>query len=354
MAIMLEMLDLQPGQSVLEIGAATGYNAALIGAVVGSQGKVVTIDIQEDLVESARQHLDAAGFDWVKAVAADGGYGYPEWAPFDRIILTVCPWVIAPAWREQLKEGGRLVLPLDLDHLQHIVSFILRGDELVSTAISECGFMPIQGEYAQRRKGARTQVGSDPRLVITSDQERPEAAESVARWLAEPVRDYPSGVMVTRQEVALGLLPWWPAPGPEDLQEQEYFGLLAEGDISDLNGVPALLGYGGQWKGFFTGVALDTEGFAALVRSPGEAVPLMEYDRPNQDNQPFEIYVRQFGPGQEAAQKLLNHVWRWDQAGKPDLHHISIRAVPAGQPVTLAEGEQLWERPWTNLVIRYL
>jgi protein-L-isoaspartate(D-aspartate) O-methyltransferase len=89
MAIMLEQLGLEPGHRLLEIGAGTGYNAALMAHIVGKAGQVVTVDIDEDLVEAAREHLTMAGFEQVQVVCADGGYGYVEAAPFDRIILTV-------------------------------------------------------------------------------------------------------------------------------------------------------------------------------------------------------------------------------------------------------------------------
>src|SRR5881409_720853 len=103
MAIMLEQLQLEPGHRVLEIGAGTGYNAALMAHIVGKSGQVVTVDIDEDIVESARQHLAAAGFERVQVVRADGASGYSEAAPYDRIILTVSAGDITPAWREQLK-----------------------------------------------------------------------------------------------------------------------------------------------------------------------------------------------------------------------------------------------------------
>ena len=80
MAIMLEQLQLEPGHRVLEIGAGTGYNAALMAHVVGTSGQVVTIDIDEDIVENARAHLAAAGFDVVQVICADGGLGYPACA----------------------------------------------------------------------------------------------------------------------------------------------------------------------------------------------------------------------------------------------------------------------------------
>src|SRR5262249_35642587 len=73
MAIMLEQLDLRPGHRVLEIGAGTGYNAALMAHIVGEQGRVTTLDIDEDLAAAAAAHLNRAGFERVRVVCGDGG-----------------------------------------------------------------------------------------------------------------------------------------------------------------------------------------------------------------------------------------------------------------------------------------
>ena len=78
MAIMLEQLGLEPGHNVLEIGAGTGYNAALMAQIVGEAGRVVSVEIEEDLAETAREHLATAGFERVQVICADGGYGYPD------------------------------------------------------------------------------------------------------------------------------------------------------------------------------------------------------------------------------------------------------------------------------------
>src|SRR5712691_10242036 len=75
-AIMLEMLDLQPGQRVLEIGAGTGYAAALMAHIVGETGQVFTLDLDEDIVDDARKHLEAAGINNVQTICADGGLGW--------------------------------------------------------------------------------------------------------------------------------------------------------------------------------------------------------------------------------------------------------------------------------------
>ncbi|HXV92050.1 MAG TPA: methyltransferase domain-containing protein, partial [Pseudonocardia sp.] len=101
-AIMLEQLDLRPGQRVLEIGAGTGYNAALIAHLVGPAGSVVSVDIDAGLVEQAGRQLAAAGMTGVELVTADGALGYPPRAPYDRIVLTVGSDDVRPEWIGQL------------------------------------------------------------------------------------------------------------------------------------------------------------------------------------------------------------------------------------------------------------
>lgn len=100
MAYMLQELDLRPGHNVLEIGAGTGYNAALMAHMASAGGNVVTVDVDLDIVEDARRNLSASGSERVNAICADGGYGYAGDAPYDRIILTTGAWDITPAWRE--------------------------------------------------------------------------------------------------------------------------------------------------------------------------------------------------------------------------------------------------------------
>lgn len=152
MAMMLEQLALAPGQRVLEIGAGTGYNAALIAHMVGVTGHVVTLDVDEDLVIQARANLTAAGFERVIVVHGDGALGYPSDAPYDRIILTVRAWDILPAWREQLASHGRLVLPLTILPGQQVsVALEPHGGYLQSISARPCGFMPLRGPLAHPR-----------------------------------------------------------------------------------------------------------------------------------------------------------------------------------------------------------
>ena len=91
-ATMLEQLATQPGQRVLEIGTATGINAALLAELVGPTGTVITLELDDDLAAGAAQNLDAAGYPQVRVICGDGAAGYPPEAPYDRMIITVGAW----------------------------------------------------------------------------------------------------------------------------------------------------------------------------------------------------------------------------------------------------------------------
>lgn len=149
MAVMLQQLRLKRGQRVLEIGAGTGYNAALIAQLVGRTGEVVTVDIDRELCDQARANLASAGVDGVKVVQGDGAEGWAASAPYDRIILTVSTTDLSPAWTSQLAEDGVLVVPLALaGPVQQSVAFVRRQTALVSAEIASCGFMPLRGQMA--------------------------------------------------------------------------------------------------------------------------------------------------------------------------------------------------------------
>jgi protein-L-isoaspartate(D-aspartate) O-methyltransferase len=182
-AVMLELLALEPGQRVLEIGAGTGHTAALIAHIVGESGQVITLDIEPDLVSSARAHLALAGLERVQVVCADGGYGYPDAAPFDRVILTAGATDITRAWRAQLRPGGRLVMPLWLERdgsLQVCVAFEKQADVLASVAIQRGGFMGLRGAFRTPLR-QRAELGSEPGLEFSRDDLGPVEVEGIYR-----------------------------------------------------------------------------------------------------------------------------------------------------------------------------
>ncbi|MGH3857973.1 MAG: methyltransferase domain-containing protein, partial [Pseudonocardiaceae bacterium] len=167
-AMMLGQLDARPGDRVLEIGAGTGYNAALLAELVGGTGQVITIDIHPDVTEQARRALDATGYGRVHVVTGDGALGDPDHAPYNKIIITVGLWDLPPAWLGQLAPGGRLVVPLHWRGQARSVAFVHEEGVLRATDSRLCGFIPMIGE---RQDGERTgQIAGDVALYFDSDQ----------------------------------------------------------------------------------------------------------------------------------------------------------------------------------------
>ena len=144
-AEMLELLDLAPGTKILEIGAGTGYNAALMAELVGDQRLVVTVDLLDDVVAQTRRLLARTGYGEIAVLLRDGVEGAPEQAPFDRIVATVGCSDLSPRWVEQLAEGGRMLMPLD--HAGGHPLFLLHKERgtLQGRIASWAGFMPIRG-----------------------------------------------------------------------------------------------------------------------------------------------------------------------------------------------------------------
>lgn len=144
-AQMLEQLDVREGDHALEIGTATGYNAALLAFLVGEAGRVVSVEIEDDLAARAEESLGATGFAQVRVVRGDGRTGYLPGAPYDRIIITAGVQEVAPAWLDQLAEGGRLVVPLvNLTGDGMSVLFEMIDGEPVARSGRPCGFVPLR------------------------------------------------------------------------------------------------------------------------------------------------------------------------------------------------------------------
>ncbi|MEU6445301.1 methyltransferase domain-containing protein [Streptomyces sp. NPDC046979] len=111
MAMMLAELHVKDGDRVLEIGAGTGYNAALLAHRLGDDDLVTTVDLEPEITESARRHLAAAGYR-PAVVTGDGARGVPERAPYDRILATCSLASVPHAWLSQCRPGGRILTPL--------------------------------------------------------------------------------------------------------------------------------------------------------------------------------------------------------------------------------------------------
>lgn len=153
-AQMLELLELQPGMNVLEIGAGTGYNAALMQEIVGKRGRITTIDIQEDVVKQTRRLLKAVGYGKIEVIAKDGALGHPPNTPYDRIIATVgCP-DISFGWAEQLADDGFMLIPLQHggEGFNPLVRIWKEDSKLLGKFTTISGFMSIRGELGVEQR----------------------------------------------------------------------------------------------------------------------------------------------------------------------------------------------------------
>jgi protein-L-isoaspartate(D-aspartate) O-methyltransferase len=145
---MLELLALEEGMHVLEVGLGSGYNAALLREMVGPYGSVTSVDIDEGLVAETADRLAGAGYKDIELVTADGYLGYEAGAPFDRVVATVgCP-DLSPYWLEQLSPRGRGLVPLQ--HADwHPLTQVWRADgEWRGRAAGNTGFLPLRGTHA--------------------------------------------------------------------------------------------------------------------------------------------------------------------------------------------------------------
>jgi len=145
-ALMTDLLQLDPDDVVLEVGTGSGYQAAVLAELAGT---VYSIEIVEPLAEQVKQRLARLGYDNVSTKLGDGYYGWAEHAPFDSIIVTAAASHVPPPLIEQLKPGGRMVIPVG-GHFQ-IQNLLLiekdRSGEVRSRQILPVRFVPLTGRH---------------------------------------------------------------------------------------------------------------------------------------------------------------------------------------------------------------
>ena len=175
MAIMLKQLQLAAGMNVLEIGTASGYNAALMKHVVGENGHVTSVEIDRELAEQARDNLSQAGYSDVLVVDRDAVSGYEPRAQYDRILATAGVWDVPRKWPQQLRDDGRLVVPIWLDGVQVSAAFVAQPDgTFLSIDNRPCAFVYLQGLAAGPR--VRKRVGSTSMEILADDVDKIDTA----------------------------------------------------------------------------------------------------------------------------------------------------------------------------------
>jgi protein-L-isoaspartate(D-aspartate) O-methyltransferase len=146
-ALMTELLELKGNEKVLEIGTGSGYQAAILAELAK---EVYTIEIIEPLATRAREKLSELGYQNVTVKAGDGYLGWPEAAPFDAIIVTAAPDHIPKPLIEQLKEGGRMVLPVGT-HTQELKKIVKRSGKMETIDVIPVLFVPMTGEGVKQK-----------------------------------------------------------------------------------------------------------------------------------------------------------------------------------------------------------
>jgi protein-L-isoaspartate(D-aspartate) O-methyltransferase len=141
-ALMTQELDPRSTDRVLEIGTGSGYQAAILSTLVK---EVYTIEIVEPLAQRAQQDLRRLGFTNVQVRAGNGYLGWPEQAPFDAILVTCAPEAVPPRLVEQLREGGRMSIPVGPVHAQNLYLLSKRNQQLETQAVLAVRFVSMTG-----------------------------------------------------------------------------------------------------------------------------------------------------------------------------------------------------------------
>lgn len=149
-ALMTEALKLKPTDRVLEIGTGSGYQAAILAEIVKD---VYTIEIRKSLADKADQRLTNLGYNNVKVKHSDGYFGWKEYAPFDAIMITAAANHIPPPLIKQLKEGGRLILPLGSTFYYQTLTLVTKKKDgtIKVEQMGPVAFVPMIGEIEKKR-----------------------------------------------------------------------------------------------------------------------------------------------------------------------------------------------------------
>jgi protein-L-isoaspartate(D-aspartate) O-methyltransferase len=302
MAEMLEMLALREGDRVLEIGAGSGYNAALIAELVGPSGFVETIDLDAELVAAARRHLDEAGYPQVRALCADGARGDPGGARFDAVIASVGVERIPPAWIAQLRTGGRLVAPLTIRSMQKVVAFERTADGLEERAIVDAGFIMLRGPSATS-DSVSVALG-DPVLTLRVFADRAASVDPPALLAAlrAPAGDEPPARRLRLEDVWNGFSLWLA------MHDDAFCRLTAQGPSAHANLVPNLSPGADSLYGFATTFGLHERGELVAFAPRGG----------------FDLVVRRFGAELGLVARMQSSIAAWDDAGRPGNAQLRI------------------------------
>ncbi|WP_042368921.1 methyltransferase, FxLD system [Streptacidiphilus neutrinimicus] len=291
-ALMLEQLDVHPGHRILELGAGTGYNAALL-AHIARDGRVITLDVDDDLVDGARAHLRAAGAENVEVVLRDGALGYAETIPYERIVATVGAHGIPSAWLDQLAPGGRLVVPQRLrGSVSRSIAWEHHDGRWLSVGSEMNTFMPL-------RRG----VADDVRRMIPLSSDGTVRLQTSAHDQADP--HALADVLHTPRAVTWSDVTFAAMESPEWMELWLTLNLPSGANrlVFASDAVGSLLPEGTYPS---SGTFFDKGALAFLVRRPSDRVS-------PQGGRLWEFGIASHGPGgTELAHKIADELRIWD------------------------------------------
>ncbi|CUU54966.1 protein-L-isoaspartate(D-aspartate) O-methyltransferase [Parafrankia irregularis] len=321
-AAMLEMLSVEPGHRILELGSG-GYNAALLARLAGRTGSVVSLDIDEAVVHRTHECLRTAGYTGITALIGDGRFGFRLRAPYDRIIVTIDALDVPQDWTDQLVEGGRIVIPLQLRGLTRTVAFSKVGGALTSDVIRPYGFGQMQGLGVPRRTAVT--VAGGVRLDVGTDQD--VDVDVLGDALAGPRHTVRTGVILAPDDSLLPSLDLWLAT------VQPTYGRLHTDAIADqwTPVAPAIpTGVSAVWSD-------DTIAFLALGQTTDAEL---------------EIGVIAYGPDRGGLADLLAHdvrVWDAERRGEDP----TIQVYPRGTVWKSPPPGRLFDLPSAHILIAW-
>lgn len=323
-ALMLHQLDLAPGHHVLEIGAGSGYNAALLAELVGPTGRVTTIDLDADLTASARANLAAAGYAHVNVITADGALGHPPHAPYDRIILTAATADLAPAWFQQLLPTGLCVAPLALlPHGSHLsVAFAPLSVGLWrSQSIVECTFTPLRGALFASNLTNLAPLGPNNNITIERGDHLPTPAADLTSLLDQSPIEIPTDLAITPLTAYRDLLLWLAAHIPTTRL------IFARRTPRSVRTFGDLLGPAFRLRREISALVVP----ACFSPAPtlGLALLTAEARAQSEITRPLALTIRSWGHP-TIAHQLHSHLAQWHAAGRPGLNRLALTAALRG------------------------